>query len=241
MKKNKEERQCLTVHKLSRIFTLFSQLSQILPAFLARVYLSASDFTNAARNCLILTNLVSICSGWLHRPLSMGVRRNISKGGNVDILLIFLRFQCKWTFIVPISRGGKCQFFPLRTPMPLSSKIYDLSETRRTFWRQVHNYVGLDGNLSYATWNAGIVRLFKQISDWLHTRPNKPFETSNSSIQTFILFFYCWLCSNAFVFIAYWTDFTFTLLTNLLGGFLYSGQNGFYVASTHRKLLVLYL
>ena len=36
----------------------------------------------------------------LHSVVSMGVRRNFSRGGNVDILLILfnlLRIQCKWT------------------------------------------------------------------------------------------------------------------------------------------------
>jgi len=33
--------------------------------------------------------------------VAMGIRRNFSRGGNVDILLIFFRslmLQCKWTF-----------------------------------------------------------------------------------------------------------------------------------------------
>ena len=56
----------------------------------------------------------------------MGGRRNFSKGGNVDILLIFFRLltlQCKWTFTKRFTVSTPQRKFPMKTRPPFASTL----------------------------------------------------------------------------------------------------------------------
>jgi len=60
----------------------------------------------------------------------MGVRRNFSRGGNVDILLIFfklLTLQCKWTFKKRFTVSTPRRKFPMQARAPFASILKSLS------------------------------------------------------------------------------------------------------------------